>query len=45
MAKFKPVKRKKTAAPSARGAFPCIFLLLMGMALLFLLFYAILKSS
>jgi hypothetical protein len=44
MAKFKPVKAKKKTPP-ARGAVPCIILLIGGMALLTLLFWAILRSS
>jgi len=44
MAKFKPAKAKKKAPP-ARGAVPCIILLISGMALLFLLFWSILKSG
>lgn len=45
MAKFKPAGRRPTAAPSARGAVPCIIIVVLGMALLFVLFYAILKGS
>jgi hypothetical protein len=44
MARFKPAKAKKKAPPS-RGAIPCIILLISGMALLSLLFWAILKSG
>ncbi len=46
MAKFKPARPKaKAKAPKARGAVPCILFLLLGMTLLLLLFYAILKPS
>jgi hypothetical protein len=44
MAKFKLAKARKKAAP-ARGAVPCIILLISGMALLSLLFWGILKSG
>ena len=45
MAKFKPARGKKAPRPKARGAIPCIIFLISGMALLILLFYAILKPS
>jgi hypothetical protein len=47
MAKFKPARAKGSgkAAPTARGAIPCILILVLGMALLLLLFYAILKPG
>jgi hypothetical protein len=46
MARFKLVKGKsKTAVPGARGGVPCVILLVSGMFLVSLLFYAILKSS
>jgi hypothetical protein len=44
MAKFKPA-RGKTPAKSNRGAIPCLILLVTVFLLLFLLFYAVLKSS
>ena len=44
MVKLKPAKGK-SKEKSARGAIPCLILLLSGMALITLLFYAILKSS
>lgn len=44
MAKFKPVRKKEAKTP-ARGAIPCVILVLSGMALLMLLFFAMLKSS
>lgn len=47
MAKFKPArdKKKKKAPSGLRGAIPCIVFLLSAMALLMLLFYAILKAT
>lgn len=49
MAKFKPARPKGKGsgkpAASARGAIPCVLVLVFGMALLVLLFYAILKPS
>ncbi len=44
MAKFKPARRGSKPGASARGAVPCIVVLVVGMALLFFLFYAILKQ-
>jgi hypothetical protein len=42
---FKAAKSKsKSKLKDARSALPCLFLLLFGMALLFLLFYALLKQ-
>ena len=46
MAKFKLAKGKsKTTASGARSGIPCVILLVSGMVLVSLLFYAILKSS
>ncbi len=45
MAKFRPAKAKgKGKASSMRGAIPCVVFLVCGMALLILLFAAILKQ-
>jgi hypothetical protein len=44
MGKFKPARAKKKGA-SSRGAVPCLILLVSGIALISLLFYAILKSA
>jgi hypothetical protein len=45
MAKYKPAKAKgKSKASSMRGAVPCAVFLICGMALLILLFAAILKQ-
>ncbi len=47
MVKFKPVrdKKKKKTPGGLRAAIPCLVFLLSAMALLMLLFYAILRSS
>ncbi len=47
MAKFKPAGSRKAAGRSSsnRGLIPCAFLILSGFALVFLLFYEILKSG
>lgn len=44
MGKFKLAKRN-AKAPPARGAVPCILVLVSGMVLLLLLFYYMLKPS
>ncbi|MCW5980110.1 MAG: hypothetical protein KIT09_18655 [Bryobacteraceae bacterium] len=44
MAKIKPVKGKKKKE-SRKSAIPCFVLIISGMALLSLLFYAILRSA
>jgi len=47
MAKYKTVRKdgKKGQAPSKRGLVSCVTLLVLGFALFFLLFYAMLKNS
>ncbi len=45
MAKFKPSRGKKTKTSSLRGAIPCGILLISGSALLFLLFYGMMKTA
>jgi hypothetical protein len=45
MAKFKPAGGKKAPAKSATSAIPCVFLVIAGIALFSLLFYAVLKSG
>ncbi len=45
MAKFKPAGRAKRKEKSALSALPCLFLILAGIALFSLLFYAVLKSG
>jgi hypothetical protein len=48
MAKFKPAGSRKPTSHSRstnRGLIPCVIVILGGFALLFLLFYEILKSG
>jgi len=46
MAKFKSAGSKKTEkVKSARAAIPCLFLVLLGIALMCLLFYFSLQSN
>jgi hypothetical protein len=45
MAKFKPVQPKKKKTGPATSGIPCIILLISGMVLLLLLFYAVVKSK
>ena len=45
MAKLKLAGKKKPAERSARSAIPCAILIVSGIVLLSLLFYAVLKSS
>jgi len=45
MAKFKPAHAKKKAAGPPRSGVPCIILLIFGMVLILLLFYAVVKSK
>lgn len=47
MAKVKPAKAKKSQSKwaPAPGAIPCLVLILLGLALFALLFYAILRSA
>jgi hypothetical protein len=45
MAKLKPAKGGKRKKRSIAGAIPCVVFVLSGMALLSLLFYAILRSA
>jgi hypothetical protein len=45
MAKFKLARKGKTKEAPSRGAIPCLILLVSGIALLSLLFYAILRSA
>jgi hypothetical protein len=45
MAKFRPPRGKKhQATSSARSAIPCLLLLVTGMIIIFLLFWALLRS-
>jgi len=45
MAKIRPAKGKKATAKSARNAVPCLVVIVLGIVLFTLLFYAVLKSS
>jgi hypothetical protein len=48
MAKFKSAgssKKRSEKIKSARAAFPCLFLVLLGIALMCVLFYFSLKSN
>jgi hypothetical protein len=47
MAKFKPAgsKKSKTAPDSKRGLLPCAFIVVLGFALIFWLFYLVLRSG
>ncbi|HEV2687248.1 MAG TPA: hypothetical protein VGV35_01800 [Bryobacteraceae bacterium] len=45
MAKFKPAGSKKTPAKSNRSAIPCLVLLVLGIAIMCLLFYFSLSSG
>jgi hypothetical protein len=45
MAKFKPAGGKKAPAKSARSAIPCLVLVVLGIALMCLLFYLSLQSG
>jgi hypothetical protein len=45
MAKFKPARgKRKTASPPA-AALPCVILILLGMVLVMLFLYFVLRSS
>jgi hypothetical protein len=45
MGKFKPARKKKSKTRQPSGAIPCVILLISGIVLISLLFYAILRSS
>ncbi|HWQ54698.1 MAG TPA: hypothetical protein VN442_13520 [Bryobacteraceae bacterium] len=45
MSKFKPVRRKKSVAPSVARGFPCIVLLVAGFVLAMLFMYFVMKYS
>jgi hypothetical protein len=45
MGKFKLAGKKKNKSPRPGGAIPCIALIVIGIVLVSLLFYAILKSG
>ena len=45
MAKFKAIRAKKKSAGPVKSGVPCIILMVAGMVLLLLLFYAVMKSQ
>jgi hypothetical protein len=45
MAKFRPIRAKKKNTGPAKSGVPCIILMVAGMVLLLLLFYAMMKST
>jgi len=45
MAKFKPVRPKKEKTPHVQGGLPCVILLFIGIAILFLVMYLVLKNA
>ena len=45
MAKFKSAGSKKAPAKSARGAIPCLILVVLGIVIMCLLFYFSLQSN
>jgi hypothetical protein len=45
MAKFKPVRPKKDKTPQVQGGLPCIILIFVGIAILFVVMYLVLKYA
>ena len=45
MAKFKPVSKTKRKTSKTRGLIPCLILIVGGIVLFSLFFYAMLRSS
>lgn len=45
MPKFKPARGKPKQTASAKGAIPCVILILAGMALLAILFYLVMAPA
>ncbi|HML15473.1 MAG TPA: hypothetical protein VK419_00545 [Bryobacteraceae bacterium] len=48
MARFRPAgsgSRRTTAARSNKGLIPCVILIILGFALIFLLMYEVMKSG
>jgi len=45
MAKFKPARAKKSAAPAPQGAIPCVILVVLAIAGVMLLLFFVMKSS
>jgi hypothetical protein len=44
MARFKPVRPKKKAAPAPQGAIPCIILVILAIAAVMLMLVFVMKS-
>ena len=44
MAKFKPVKAKKNKLPTPKPWLPCLLLVLLGMGLIMLILYFVMRS-
>jgi len=45
MAKFKPAKGKPKGARAPQGAIPCVILVILGILLLMLFMYFVMKGS
>ena len=45
MAKFKPVRPKKTKTPQVQGGVPCLILIFAVMALVFVVMFLVLKYA
>jgi hypothetical protein len=45
MGKFKPARGRKAAPPKARGAIPCLILIVMGLLLMYALFVSVLRPQ
>ena len=45
MAKFKPVRPKKEKTPQVQGGLPCVILLFVGIAILFVVMFLVLKYA
>jgi hypothetical protein len=45
MAKFKPVRAKRKAAPLPQGGLPCVILVISGMVLLMLFIFYVMKYA
>ena len=45
MAKFKPIRPKKKTTPQVQGGLPCVILLFVGIAVLFVVMYLVLKYA
>ncbi len=45
MAKFKPVRPKKDKTPQVQGGLPCVILVFVGIAILFVVMYLVLKYA